>query len=107
MKIIYNNYIPVKGFLAMNLFGVLFVRGKKKKLSKVTLNHEAIHTEQMKELLYIPFYLVYCIEYLINLFRFKFNGHTAYRNISFEKEAYSNQNNLCYLKAREHFAQWK
>ena len=26
MKIIYNNTIPFKGFKAMNLFGVLFVR---------------------------------------------------------------------------------
>lgn len=25
MKIIYNNIIPFKGFLAINLFGVLFV----------------------------------------------------------------------------------
>ena len=31
MKIIYNNIIPFKGFKAMNLFGVLFVRKDAKK----------------------------------------------------------------------------
>lgn len=43
MKIIYNKFLPVKGFLAMNLFGVLFVREElKAKVTDVTLNHEAI-----------------------------------------------------------------
>ena len=48
MKIIYNKIIPFKGFLAINLFGFLFAR---KKLTEVNINHEKIHTEQMKELL--------------------------------------------------------
>ena len=55
MKIIYNNIIPFKGFLAINLFGVLFVRGTYRDLSATVLNHEKIHTAQMKELWYIPF----------------------------------------------------
>lgn len=50
MKIIYNNIIPFKGFLAINLFGVLFVRGTYRDLSATVLNHEKIHTAQMKEL---------------------------------------------------------
>ena len=48
MKIIFNKYIPFKGFLAINLFGVLFVRkrenGLNPVLSKSTINHEKIHT---------------------------------------------------------------
>ena len=50
----------------MNLFGVLFVRWEKGKpkptLSKYTINHESIHTKQMKELGYIFFYIWYVIE---------------------------------------------
>lgn len=44
MKIIYNNIIPFKGFKAINLFGILFVR-KNKSLSNKDINHEAIHSE--------------------------------------------------------------
>ena len=54
MKLIYNNIIPFKGFKAMNLFGLCFVR-KGMKMSEKDINHESIHTAQMKELLYIPF----------------------------------------------------
>lgn len=106
MKIIYNNIIPFKGFCAMNILGVLFVRNDhKNQVTNAVLNHEAIHTAQMKELLYVPFYLLYVAEYLKNLI-----GHTsdeAYFNISFEKEAYAHQNDFEYLKNRKHYAQWR
>lgn len=106
IKIIYNNIIPFKGFVAMNLFGVLFVRNGVK-ITDILINHESIHTAQMKELGYIPFYLLYGIEYVYNLLKYKFNAHEAYRNISFEKEAYQYQKYLDYLDIRKHYAQWK
>lgn len=100
MMVIYNNILPVKGFKCINLFGVLFVR-KGLKMTDVDFNHEAIHTKQMKEMLYVFFYLWYVIEWIVRLFK---RGN-AYRNISFEREAYSNQ---CYLikynKERKRFA---
>ncbi len=102
MKIIRNNYIPFKGFKAINLFGVLFVRGNAR-ISERTIRHETIHTAQMKEMLYIGFYLWYFIEWLIRLFM---KGN-AYRNISFEKEAYSNEKDLRYLDNRKRFAWFK
>lgn len=43
MRIIYNNIIPLPGFKAINLFGVLFVR-KGCTMNDTDLNHEAIHT---------------------------------------------------------------
>lgn len=58
MKIIRNNIIPFKGFAAINLFGILFIR-KDTVLTTVMMNHEHIHTAQMKEMLYIFFYLWY------------------------------------------------
>ena len=102
MKIIYNNYIPFKGFKCINLFGVLFVR-KGCFMSEEDLNHERIHTAQMKEMLYVGFYVWYFIEWLIRLFC---KGN-AYKNLGFEKEAYSNDDNLTYLASRPRFAWWK
>ena len=98
MKIIENKLIPFKGFCAINLFGYLFCRDKSE-INDIIVNHEEIHTSQMKELGYIPFYVLYFIEWLIRLL---FKGN-AYRNISFEREAYSNQYNLDYLKERKHY----
>lgn len=100
--IIKNNIIPFRGYKAMNLFGIIFLR-KEYTLTEVDLNHEAIHTAQMKELLYVFFYIIYFLEWLVRLFINK----DAYRNISFEKEAYSNENNLEYLKTRKCFSQWR
>lgn len=101
MKVIYNSLIPFKGFIAINLFGIVFARKEYKELSRRTLNHEAIHTAQMKEMLYVFFYLWYVIEWIIKLFRY---GHNAYENISFEREAYAFQSDRCYLKVRKHYA---
>ncbi len=98
MKIIRNKYIPFKGFRAINLFGILFVRGNAR-ISERTIIHEAIHTAQMKEMLYIFFYLWYVVEWIIRLFM---KGN-AYRNISFEREAYKHQNELDYDKLRNRF----
>lgn len=102
MKLIYNNLIPFKEYKAINLFGVIFVR-KGKLMTQKDLNHEAIHTAQMKEMLYIFFYIWYVIEWILNLFCY-WNSHSAYRAISFEKEAYSNQDNPEYLTTRKHYS---
>ena len=96
MKIIRNSIFPFPGFKAVNLFGFLFVRSKAK-ISDIDINHEAIHTAQMKELLYIPFYIIYGIEAIFK----------KYKNISFEKEAYANQEDFEYLKNRKHYAMWR
>lgn len=107
MKIIYNNIIPFKGYMAINLFGILFVRSKYKgKVDKIVINHEKIHTVQMKELLWIFFYIIYFLEYLVKII-IHGNLHTAYRNISFEKEAYINEENMNYLKTRKCYQQWR
>ena len=100
MKIIYNNIIPFKGFKAINLFGIIFAR---KQLNQIDINHENIHTAQMKELLYIGFYIWYLIEWILRLISVK-DSTKAYRMISFEVEAYKEQDNLDYLRNRKHFS---
>lgn len=99
MKVIRNNVLPFKGFSGINLFGVLFVR-KNAIVSDRMLNHEKIHTAQMKEMCYVFFYLWYVIEWLIRLIQMK-DAHKAYRWISFEVEAYGNELDQNYLKSRK------
>lgn len=102
MKIVRNNIIPFKGYKAVNLFGILFVRGDAV-ISSTDINHEEIHTAQMKEMLYVFFYLWYVVEWLVRLVRYR-NAHTAYRNIGFECEAYMNQGSMGYLQGRGRYA---
>lgn len=105
MKIIYNKYIPFGNYKAINLFGLIFAKSK---LDDESINHEKIHTAQMKEMLYIFFYLWYTIEYLIIFIcRFKDSQHNKYRDISLEEEAHNNDKNLDYLNTRKHYTWWK
>ena len=97
MKVIYNKIIPVKGFMAINLFGIIFARKEYRPIGKTTCRHEAIHTAQQKEWLYLGFFILYFFEWI-------FKG---YRRISFEVEAYDNQNVPDYLSLRRHYANYR
>ena len=103
MKLIYNKWIPFKGFKAINLFGACFVR-EGMTMTPQDINHEKIHTAQMKELWYVGFYLLYFVEWLCRLVCAPM---TAYRGISFEREAFNNQYKYDYLKNRKSFAMWR
>ena len=102
MKIIQNNILPPKNFTAINLFGLIFVKTNTI-LSGRTVRHELIHTVQMKEMLYILFYIWYAIEWIIRFIQYK-DATLAYYNISFEIEAYDNQNDIGYLETRKLFS---
>lgn len=106
MKVIYNKYLPLKDYVAINLFGIIFARKEFKPISRVTENHERIHTVQMRELLFIFFYLWYMIEWIVRLIQYR-NSKEAYLNISFEREAHKNQSDLGYLKVRKHYQNLK
>lgn len=101
MKIVRSRYLPLRGFDAINLCGVLFVH-QGVYLSGELINHERIHTAQMRELCFVLFYVLYLAEWLVRLLR---HGN-AYRAISFEREAYDNQRDASYLSHRRHFA-WR
>lgn len=101
MKIVYNNIIPFRGFKAINILGVMFAR-KGARVSDVLVNHERIHTAQMREMLYVFFYVWYVLEWLVRLVCC-FNSHKAYRSISLEREAYGNERDGSYLRKRRHF----
>lgn len=103
MRVIHNKWLPFKGFKAINLFGICFVR-KPHKMTPHDYNHENIHTAQMRELGYVFFYILYFVEWL---YRVVFHTSTAYRGISFEREAFEHQYDYDYLEHRERFAQWR
>lgn len=103
MKVIYSNLIPFKGFSTLILFGVIFVR-KDCIVGTYVLNKKKIRVAQMRELGYVPFYILYFLEWIIRLV---ISPKTAYRNISFEREAYIHQFDGSYLDRRRHFAQWR
>lgn len=71
-------------------------------LNPIDLNHEDIHWAQEKEMLIFLFLILYIIEFIIKLCIYR-NWNKAYRNISFEREAYTNQNNIEYIKTRKNY----
>lgn len=88
-----------KGFLAITLGEVILTVAP---LSERDLNHELIHVHQQRELLYLPFFVWYVVEWLVLLLKYR-ERMKAYRNIRFEKEAYRHQDDLTYLSRRKHY----
>lgn len=88
-----------KGFIGLTLFPFVFLKHAQLKLNRVLINHERIHLRQQLELLILPFFIWYSLEFLMRYSHYK-NWHQAYRNISFEREAYQHEQDLDYLKKR-------
>ena len=99
MIVIVSRYLIPKGFRGITLFPFIIISKSDFKPNSVVINHEKIHIRQQLELLILPFFIWYGIEFLIKYMIFK-DKHTAYRNISFEREAYENEKDFNYLKKR-------
>ena len=87
----------------MTLFPFVFLKYRYLKADKVLVNHEKIHLKQQLELLILPFYLLYVLEFLLRLIQYR-NWKIAYQNISFEREAYRHQEDFSYLSKRPFWA---
>ncbi len=102
--VIYNNIIPFKGFKAIALWPFVFVRNSaRERFTQFDENHERIHLKQQVEMLLVFFYLWYGIEWLVRLVAYR-HAREAYRNISFEQEAYIYQGKENYLAKRRWYA---
>ncbi|TGD56898.1 hypothetical protein [Flavobacterium humi] len=99
MIVLVLKYLTPKGFRGITLFPFVILVSRKDREDAVMLHHERIHICQQKEMLVIPFFLWYGLEFLGRWMQYK-NRHLAYRNISFEREAYANEKNLDYLQKR-------
>ncbi|MHA7842606.1 MAG: hypothetical protein ACX93I_04755 [Winogradskyella sp.] len=97
--ILVSKYLVPKGYLGFAVFPFMFLKRKGLKENTVLINHEKIHLTQQLELLIIPFFMVYTIEFFFRLLQYR-NWQLAYLNISFEREAYGNEKDLNYLKKR-------
>ncbi len=87
----------------MALFPFILVRQPNP--GPILINHERIHLRQQLELGILPFYLWYGLEYLIRRLQYR-RHYAAYRNISFEREAFAHETDLTYLSHRAWFAFW-
>lgn len=99
MFLITAKYLIPKGYRGLAVFPFVFLKYTIDKDNAVFMNHERIHLRQQLELLIFPFFIWYFLEYLIRLFQYR-NLDLAYRNISFEREAYANEKNVAYLIQR-------
>ena len=70
--------------------------------TNATINHESIHFQQALELLVIPFYILYVVEYILKSIIYWDIGK-GYSSISFEREAYTNDRNMNYLNTRKRY----
>ena len=118
MKVIYNKFIPFKGFYAVTIIKWIFVRDKYKYLDGSSIynkmiNHESIHEQQILDftpemfpswLRYtigsICFYLLYGLEWLFKLIPCRIKKKNAYRSLCAEQEAYNNEIDFKYIENR-------
>lgn len=100
MFIIVSKYLIPKGYRGLTLFPFVLLHSKRDREDIILINHEKIHIRQQLEFLILPFFVWYLFEFFIRFVHYR-NWHQAYRNISFEREAYQNENNLDFLKKRK------
>ncbi|MFI5171020.1 MAG: hypothetical protein ACHQFW_01450 [Chitinophagales bacterium] len=87
----------------MTLFPFILIQRKELFHDPVFINHERIHLRQQLELLVVLFYFIYGMNYLINYLKCR-DHDSAYRNICFERESYTMEKEMGYLKRRKFFA---
>jgi hypothetical protein len=106
-KVIYNTWlgrvIGKLGYTAITLGWFIFRKYGKNSIGEQLLNHESIHVRQQVEMVFLLQWAWYFVEYLVRLAVYR-SHDKAYRNISFEREAYANEHNLEYLRTRKRWA---
>lgn len=100
MIVVVVNRLFAKKFRGLAVYPFIFLKDKQLRNNPIILNHEKIHLRQQLELLWIFFFLWYGIEFLIRWIQFK-DSNLAYFNISFEREAYGNEDNIDFLNHRK------
>ena len=103
MILIVAKYLFQKENIFFAPFPFILIKKAKYKENQIFLNHEKIHLRQQLELLIVPFFIWYSLEFLLRWYHYK-DKNLAYRNLSFEREAYANESNLEYLETRKYFS---
>lgn len=97
--ILISKYLVPRGFTGIALFPFIFLKYANLKEDALLVNHERIHLRQQQELLILLFFVFYVIEFIFRLMQYR-SLYLAYKNISFEREAYRNEKDLNYIKSR-------
>jgi len=97
--------MPDGRMAAITLFGLVFTRDRRY-LDRQLLTHELIHCQQQLEWLYLPFFVLYFVEWLWNLVRYR-DAARAYHEVSFEREAYKHDGDEDYPRRRRHYANYR
>lgn len=88
---------------AMAIYPFMLFKNKRVSLDSRVIRHELIHFRQQLELLVLPFYILYLLNYLLYLIIHR-DHDKAYHKICFELEAYANDQDADYLLDRNMFA---
>ena len=103
VMIVVFKHLFVKNYVGLSFWPFIVVKEQVYKTDEVLINHEKIHLQQQKELLVLPFYLWYIVEWLLRCLWY-LNTYKAYQNISFEKEAYHHEKDMNYCQNRKFWA---
>lgn len=99
--VVAKHFLP-KGYSGLTIFPFILVSDPSDVANQVLINHEKIHIRQQLELLVLPFFIWYGVEYAFR--RINYRDHSkAYRSIGFEREAYANEMDQGYLSTRRLF----
>lgn len=98
--ILFSKFIIPKNYNGLAIYPFIFLKNRSLSKNDILINHEKIHLKQQVELLIVFFFLWYVVEFLIHLIR-TLNWNKAYKSISFEQEAYNNEENPNYLLDRK------
>jgi len=100
--IIFSKYLFHSSFNALAVWPFIFLKNKNLIYDDVLINHERIHLQQQKEMLWLLFFVWYFLEFFIKLIIYK-QPIEAYRNLSFEREAYKYEMDFNYIKKRKYW----
>lgn len=92
-----------KNYVGLSLWPFIILKSDALRDDDSLINHEKIHLRQQLELLVLPFYILYLSEFAIRCLVYR-DSYKAYQNLSFEREAYFNEDNPNYLNERKPFS---
>lgn len=91
IRVKYDHWIPKRlKVLGITLYPFILVATTKEQTHPVLLRHEWVHVQQVRRVGWIWFYLTYLMEHLNGWLVWR-DWDVAYRNISYEVEAYEKE----------------
>lgn len=100
--VIISKYFFYRNYVGLSLWPFIILKEPELSKDRILINHERIHLRQQAELLILPFYIWYISEWVIKSIWY-LSTYKAYRNLSFEREAYLHESDPEYLASRSRF----